>query len=484
MIPFADWLRFHASMRPAELAIATPRVRLTFAQLYDASLAIAARLHRLGMKRGQTAAIFVLNPALQCTLLVAINRLGLCGCILPQWESRRAAALEAVAFDWFLSDSALDPATKEQRVDVDLNWLVEREALDGLPPSKPFESVAHCLIAISSGTVSKSKPISFTAAQLERRIAWRAFEEQTTHPGEKTYIMLSAASMLSFLTMFGTLYAGGCIYGGWPPEHVAGLLVQERINRLVSTPPLLMKQMANFEKQPQYPDLRIIYSGGDVLPEAFSRRVCEKLCRNLVTAFGTNETGQIAVGRVDRMSHQPQRVGFLLPWAEAQAVDHNDNPLPPGTEGQLRFRTPGMASGYLGNPQATAAQFKHGWFYPGDVGAITSEGGLLMGGRLADLIVTAQGNLNPRTIDLAAGECEGVSDAAAFGVRGESGLDDIWLAVTGSDDLDMEKLQRFCTARFGTQAPQHFLKLPQLPRNESGKVLRWALVDIATSKSA
>lgn len=484
MIPFADWLRFHASMRPAEWAIATPRVRLTFAQLYDASLAIAARLNRLGMKRGQKAAIFVLNPALQCALLVAINRLGLCGCILPQWETRRAAALEAIAFDWHLTDTPADFGTQGQNVEVDLNWLIERTPLDDLPPLKPFDSDAHCLLAISSGTVSKSKPIAFTAAQLERRIAWRAFEEQTTHPGEKTYTMLNAASMLSFLTMFGTLYAGGCIYGGWPAEHVAGLLVQERINRLVSTPPLLMKQMANFEKQERYPDLRIIYSGGDILPESFSRRVGEKLCRNLVTAFGTNETGQIAVGRVDRMGHQPHRVGFLLPWAEAQAVDHNDNPLPPGTEGQLRFRTPGMASGYLGNPQATAAQFKHGWFYPGDVGAITPEGGLIMGGRLADLIVTAQGNLNPRAIDMAASECEGVNEAAAFGVRSASGLDDIWLAVAGSDDLDVENLRRFCATRFGTQTPRHFLKLPQLPRNESGKVLRWALVDIAAGKSA
>lgn len=484
MIPFADWLRFHASVRPGELAIATPRVRLTYAQLYGAALSIAARLHGLGMKPGQKVAIFVVNRALQCALLVAVNRLGLCGCILPQWESRRGAALEAVAFDWLLFDSALEPSAKGRRIEADANWLVEHVSHDNLPPLKRFDSDAHCLIAISSGTVSKSKPIAFTAAQLERRITWRSFEEQTTCPGEKTYIMLSTASMLSFLTMFGTLYAGGCVYGGWPAEKIAAVIAQEGINRIVSTPPFLNQSMPSFEQQTDYPDLRIVYSGGDMLSEALSRRVTEKLCRNLVTAFGTNETGQIAVGRVDRMDYQPQRVGFLLPWAQAEVVDHNDNPLPLGVEGQLRFRTPGMTTGYLDNPQATAAQFKNGWFYPGDVGTVTKEGALIMGGRLSDLITTATGRFSPRPIDMAVSEYDGVREAAAFGVRGANGLDDIWLAVSGGDDLDMENLRQFCATRFAEQAPRHFLKLAQLPRNESGKVLRWALVDIATGKSA
>ncbi|HWA29893.1 MAG TPA: class I adenylate-forming enzyme family protein [Rhizomicrobium sp.] len=484
MIVFADWLRFHASMRPAEMAFATPRVRLTFAQLYETSLCIAARLHGLGLQPGQKAAIFAVNPALQYSLLVAVNRLGLCGCILPQWESRRSSALEAVAFDWILTDTALEPEAKGRKVDVELQWLAEHFPHDDLPPRKHMDSDAHCLLAISSGTVSKSKPIAFTGAQLERRITWRGFEEQATTPGEKTYVMLSAASMLSFLTTFGTLYAGGCIYSGWPPERAAAVIAREGINRLVSTPPLLVRQMPAFEKLGPYPHLRLVYSGGEMLFEGLSRRVTEILCPNLVTAFGTNETGQIAVGRVDRMGYQPQRVGFILPWADAEAVDRNDKPLPPGTEGELRFRTPGMASGYLDNPDATAAQFRNGWFYPGDVGTITKDGALIMAGRLADLITTQQGHLSPRTIDVAASEFEGVGEAAAFGVRRGDGLDDIWLAVAGRDDLDMEKLRGFCAAKFGGQAPQHFLKLAQLPRNESGKVLRWALVDIATGKSA
>lgn len=484
MIPFADWLRFHASVRPGELAISTPRVRLTFAQLYEASLSIAARLHRLGMEPGQKAAIFVGNPALQCALFVAINRLGLSGCILPRWESRRSAALEAIAFDWLILDSTLEAAARGQRVEAGMNWLVEPVPIEELPPLRRFDPDAQCLIAISSGTVSKSKPIAFTAAQLERRITWRAFEEQTTHPGEKTYVLLSTASMLSFLTMFGTLYAGGCLYGGWPAERVASVIAQEGIARIVGTPPFLIKLMPSFEEEAPYPNLRMIYTGGDMLPEAISRRITEKLCPNLVTAFGTNETGQIAVGRIDRMGYRPHRVGYLLPWAEAEAVDNNDNPLPPGTEGSLRFRTPGMATGYLDNLQATAAQFKNGWFYPGDVGSVTPEGALIMSGRLSDLITTTTGHFSPRPIDMVVSEYDGVSEAAAFGVRGKSGLDDIWLAVSGRDDLDMEKLRQFCVDRFGAQAPQHFLKLAQLPRNESGKVLRWALVDIATGKGA
>ena len=44
--------------------------------------------------------------------------------------------------------------------------------------------------------------------------------------------------------------------------------------------------------------------------------------------------------------------------------------LPPGQCGLLRFRAPGAIAGYLDDQAATAAAFRGGWFYSGDLGAV------------------------------------------------------------------------------------------------------------------
>ena len=61
---------------------------------------------------------------------------------------------------------------------------------------------------------------------------------------------------------------------------------------------------------------------------------------------------------------------------QAEIVGDNDTLVAPGTEGRLRIR-PALAVGdYLGGPSEGAAAFRRGWFYPGDIGAMNSDGRL------------------------------------------------------------------------------------------------------------
>src|SRR5690242_16643134 len=168
MMQFFDWVDFHANARPNDLAIVTPRAKLTYGQLRFVSQGIAARLTKLGVRHGQRVAMFALNPALQCALVVALNRFGVAVCILPMEAPRRKAGLEALQFDWLLSDS--DEDAPGNKIPLQLEWLTTSEP-DATLELKGFSNPNDmCLILMSSGTTSAAKPIGYTVRQMENRI--------------------------------------------------------------------------------------------------------------------------------------------------------------------------------------------------------------------------------------------------------------------------------------------------------------------------
>jgi len=475
MMQFFDWLDFHANARPNDLAIVTPRAKLTYGQLRFVSQGIAARLTKLGVRRGQRVAMFALNPALQCALVVALNRLGAAVCILPMEAPRRKAGLEALQFDWLLTDS--DEDAPGNKIPLTLEWLTTSEP-DAALELKGFSSPDDmCLILMSSGTTSAAKPIGYTVRQMENRIVWRGFGEQATHSGEKTALLSGLASMMGFHITFGTMWGGGTIYIGWDAENVVRLIEGERINRLFGSPPLLGKTMDALETKPaDVSSLRLVYAGGDSIPAPLAQRVTKNLCRNLLGGFGMNETGQIASVSVERSGFKNNLVGYLYPWAEAQSVDEDDRVLPPDTEGRLRFRSASTSDGYVENPEATAAYFKDGWFYPGDVGWVTRDRMLVFSGRRSEFIKTKGAKINPSRIDQTIAGQPGITECAAFGVPADDDLDEIWLGYAGNPNL--AALQAFCKEKLGDFAPAHFLKVDRVPRNESGKILRWRLTEM------
>jgi acyl-CoA synthetase (AMP-forming)/AMP-acid ligase II len=92
--------------------------------------------------------------------------------------------------------------------------------------------------------------------------------------------------------------------------------------------------------------------------------------------------------------------------------------LPPGTEGEICVKSPGVMLGYYRNPEATARVLApDGWLRTGDVGFLDSDGALFVTGRLKDLILLAGENLVPTDIEEVVDHVEGVRYSAAIGVE-------------------------------------------------------------------
>lgn len=256
-------------------------------------------------------------------------------------------------------------------------------------------------------------------------------------------------------------------------EQLGSRAERHRVNSLVVAPIALQRLLPALPRDSgPLSMLEQIEVGGSALPRSQYDLARQRLCANIISRYGATETGFVAAAPMHALQGHPAAVGFVDPQVEVQAVDADDNPLPPGTSGTLRVRSDGCATAYLGDPAASARVFRNGWVYPGDEGALSADGLLTLMGRSNDVINQGGIKVSPETIEDVLLSLPAVREAAAFGVPDALGVMRIWAAIVPNGTPDMKALVSLCRERLKRSAPTSILCLRKLPRNEAGKILR------------
>jgi long-chain acyl-CoA synthetase len=85
-------------------------------------------------------------------------------------------------------------------------------------------------------------------------------------------------------------------------------------------------------------------------------------------------------------------------------------------DGEILVRGPNVMRGYYGQPEATAAVLKDGWFYTGDVGHLDKDGRLYITDRKKDLFKLSNGKyVAPQLIESLLKQSEFVSQVVVVG---------------------------------------------------------------------
>ncbi len=108
-------------------------------------------------------------------------------------------------------------------------------------------------------------------------------------------------------------------------------------------------------------------------------------------------------------------VGAPLPGTELRVVAADGRACSEREVGEILVRAPTLFSGYLGEPDATAAQVHDGWLHTGDLGYLAG-GSLFVTGRVKEVIIKAGQNIYPAIIEELVAAIEGVRGVAAVGV--------------------------------------------------------------------
>ena len=425
--------------------------------------AIAARALALGLRPGESVRI-----ATRAQFAVLALRLGL----------GRAGIVSSTIGD---AAAQIDLEGRDHRagtIVADRSWWT--------PPSRGPAQPMHpggastFVLQSTSGTSGVPKSVSVTHAQMIARILIRG-----THAlplDVRTLCTSGPGGGLGFQYAMHTLSTGGTVVIASNAEDVPATIDRYGVNLLVASPYAVATLMAKRPiDAPRPASLLQVVLSGSYLSAAMVRQVAGSLCEGVVCLYGSTEAGPIASGFGRDLRGIDGASGFLLPGAEAEAVDSSGSPLPRGTAGLLRTRSESLAVGYHANPDATARAFRDGWYYPGDIGMVTDDGILVIHGRNDDLINVGGSKFAPELLEEVLLRVHGVAEAAVFGVPDRFGTHVVHAAVVATDDLSVESIQQAFRAHLRLPPPAVVLRVPRLPCNENGKVMRRALAHYAQS---
>jgi len=456
-----------AKENPAQIAFADNTQKVTYRDLDMVSRKLAAVLRGRGIKYGELVAV-TLPTHLSWLTTITLHRMG---AITMSKNNSSDFSREAVP-DWIISGTS-HRMIPEDRTLI-FNSILADEVEKAMPEefltgySKPTDVMR---LISTSGTTGSVKYIARSAGELLQMTQLDG--SSTLAAGERTMSLFPLGAAQTYRLMLQSLVSGSTFYSFAQFDN--GLLrsvEKYKINKLIGSPAQFSKFLdIQHELNLKLPTVQSVVMGGSAPTEKLIERIKKQIECTIINAYGSTEVGN--VGHQDLTNGRVEGLA-INPLATVEIVDDNDAILPPGTIGKIRYKRAGMTSEYYKNPTATAENFKDGYFYPGDLGLINQSGQLVLHGRVNEVINLGGVKIDPSFIDSVAISQLGVVNCATFNFINLDGNESLALAVVIDEDFDLVVLQKTLAQK--TPYPVAAIEvMGSIPRNENGKVLRYAL---------
>ncbi|MBA2947809.1 class I adenylate-forming enzyme family protein [Streptomyces himalayensis] len=371
----------------------------------------------------------------------------------------------------------------------DLDDLVDAstESDPGPEHEAPWDQDAVAVILYTSGTTAAPKAALLRHKHLLAYVL-NTLEFASAADGDAALVAVPPYHVAGLTNLLSNLYTGRRVV--YMPAFDAGewlgTVRAERVTHAMLVPTMLARIV---DRVPDggdagTPTLRSLAYGGARTP----RTVVEKALRafpatDFVNAYGLTETASsIAVlgpedHRAAVASDDPAvrdrltSVGRALPGVEIAVRTEESKPCEAGETGLVFVRGEQISGEYRGRSALDA----DGWFPTRDRGRLDAEGYLFIEGRADDTIIRGGENIAPAEIEDVLLAHPGVMEAAVVGVPDEEWGQRIVAVLVGDGDPD--EIRQWAKARLRTsKTPDAIVFRPELPRTDTGKLLRRALL--------
>lgn len=218
--------------------------------------------------------------------------------------------------------------------------------------------------------------------------------------------------------------------------------------------------------------------GASIMPVTVLNRLRERYPDiGFYNCFGQSEIGPLAtVLQPSEHADRPSSCGRAVFFVETRVVDADGNDVADGESGEVLYRSPQLCNGYWENPEATAEAFRDGWFHSGDLVVRDEEGFITVVDRIKDVINTGGILVASREVEDAVYTHPAVAEVAVIGTPDEKWIEAVTAIVVlkdGNDALTPEALIAHVKERIAPfKVPKHVRFVAELPRNQSGKLLK------------
>jgi acyl-CoA synthetase (AMP-forming)/AMP-acid ligase II len=264
------------------------------------------------------------------------------------------------------------------------------------------------------------------------------------------------------------------------PEATLELIDRERATGLCVVPVM-------FDRIMELPDeVRTRYSGRSL---RFAAASGSRMRPDVVTKFmdqygdviynnyNATEAGMIATATPQDLRAAPDTAGKPAEGTEIRILDADFREVPTGETGSIYVRNSTQFDGYT---SGTTKDFHEGFMSSGDVGYLDDAGRLFVVGRDDEMIVSGGENVYPIEVEKALTAHPDVVEASVIGVDDEQFGQRLaaFVVLTDGGSATPEALKHYVRENLANyKVPRQITILDELPRNNTGKIVRRELQD-------
>lgn len=172
-------------------------------------------------------------------------------------------------------------------------------------------------------------------------------------------------------------------------QDICETIEREKVTSIIWVP-TLAQRMLQYEDLAKYDlrSLRKMHSAGGASHPGLVKEVTEKLKMKFYNGYGGTEGMTTITRTTDDLEVICSTVGRpTCPYDTYKVIDKDGRALPPGEQGELVLKGPGVFTGYYNNPEENKAVFtRDGFFRTGDVARIDEKGYITLTGRIKEMI--------------------------------------------------------------------------------------------------
>jgi len=385
-----------ARTNPGVTAVVDASRSWSYAELDAQAERVSQRLRSVGIELEERVAIFTERSVEMLSGILGVHKAG--GAYVPldpDTPSERVRfMLDDADVRVVLTQAELENRLPKAEREV---IVLDEDASDGfreraVPSKARLSQLAY--VIYTSGSTGTPKGVMITHESLAHSSLAR-----TRYYGESPgrFLLLSSVAFDSSVAgIFWTLAQGGTLIV--PPAgaerdalRIASLVADERVTHLLCLPSIYAILL---EHHPERLDtLQAVMVAGEVCPRDLVEAHHDRLpSTRLYNEYGPTEaTVWSTVHHASQADETgPVPIGRPIPGAEVFVLDDNKNPVPVGVCGELYIGGPGLARGYLNQPELTSAGFlPHPFrdtpgarlYRSGDLARFRSDGELIFMGR-------------------------------------------------------------------------------------------------------
>lgn len=481
---YIDLFRARAQEVPMLCAVQSGEQMLTYDTLNTRSDRLARRLRRAGVRPDDVVGLCASRSAEMIVAMLAVLKAG--GAYMPldlalpasriQFQLHDAAPTIILGRD---SELARLPRSRVPAISLDAPSDQDDHDESARLPSAHPDSLAY--VIYTSGTTGRPKGVGVTHRALGSYMqAMQAAIALRT--GQRVLQLTSLSFDVSVDEILLSLHAGACVVNLSADEVAPGQplldsLRRHGINVLFITPSVLAAM------SPEPLSLDLIVVGGERCPRSLVDQWLPH-CR-MINAYGPTETTVAASIYACRRETRDPPIGTALGNTTLYVLDDRLDAVPLGATGELFIGGQGVARGYLGQQDMTAANFLPDPFSSepgarmyrtGDRVRSGSDGQLEYLGRL-------DGQVKLRGLRIELGEIEGalcslpgIAQAAVLLRDDVPGGPGLVAFIASSLPFDEGAARDALAAGLPSyMVPSRFVSMPRLALNSSGKIDRHAL---------